>query len=237
MKKFIIVLLLLCCGLGYADTQNLTFVVDNETYHTSTCTIGGNVTLPTPPTKTGYDFDGWQQVFNRGTFANWAAIPNLAGGYLGDTNGSNIPQENDYIIVNDASDVPEYGENIEIYIQSGSSMTKWGQCKTYIDNIDYGCDGYLLNGKLFVYSDRSGYNGRNKTYWRSDIKDIIYKGNIFTAGNVFLDRTCMSSSSPDGTYYAKFINAYPYSGKWLLRYHGNWDDLGRGGWVAEKQLD
>ena len=208
--------------------------VDGDSYAQTTCEIGGGVTLPTEPTKYGYDFIGWSEIFNRGTFANWAAIPNNAGGYLGDSNGSNIPQENDYIIVNDASGVPEYGENIEIYVKTGNPYS-WSQCKTYIDYINYGCDGHLLNEQLFVYSDRGGYADRGRTFWRSDIKDIIYKGSIFTTGNVFLTRTC--DMDQDGTYYAKFINGYPYSGKWLLRYHGNWDALGRGGWIAEKSLD
>ena len=103
MKRFVLLLSILFCNVVIAETTDLQFVVDNETYATKTCTIGGGVELPTEPTKYGYDFDGWQPVFYRGTFANWAAIPNSAGGYLGDSNGSNIPQENDYIIVNDST--------------------------------------------------------------------------------------------------------------------------------------
>ena len=234
MKRLIILLSLLFSSFAYADTINLDWYVGNTLYDQTNCEIGGGVTLPNEPTKFGYDFIGWSEIFNRGTFANWNAVPTATGGYLGDSNNSNIPQENDYIIVNDASDVPEYGENIEIYVKAANPYG-WSQCKTYIDNIDYGCNGYLLNEKLFVYSDNSAPYARNRTYWRSDIKDIIYKGTIFTTGNVFLNRVCQND--PDGTYYAKFISGYPYSGKWLLRYHGDWADYGRGGWIPEKQLD
>ena len=235
MKRFGLFLfgIFICIG-AYAETTDLKFVVDNETYATKTCTIGGGVDLPPTPTKTGYDFDGWQPVFYRGTFATWGNIPTAASGYLMDTNGSNVPKENDYIIVNDASAAPEYGENIEIQV-STTSYGKWSQyCRTYIDGVNYSCYGTVFGGNMSI-SDHVVYDGSWSTIWKSDTKDIVYQGTKYTSGNNFL--ILSQKDINNGTYYAKFINSYPYSGKWLLRYHGGWSKYGRGGWVAEKQLD
>jgi hypothetical protein len=57
-----------CCSEGYDwdGTQcsvlsviDLTWIVDNQTYDTSTCTVNDLVTLPEEPTKDGYTFMGW----------------------------------------------------------------------------------------------------------------------------------------------------------------------------------
>ncbi|MBR3510536.1 MAG: InlB B-repeat-containing protein [Alphaproteobacteria bacterium] len=242
MKKFLILLFVIfICSIAHADTETINWYVDGNTYATTTCEIGGGVSLPDEPTKYGYDFIGWSEIFNRGTFANWAAIPNSAGGYLGDSNGSNIPQENDYIIVNDASDVPEYGENIEMYAKSSSSWS-WSKCNTYVDSIDYGFGEYLYEENIYTYTTSCGYSARTCAHWRSDTRYVVCSGVIYEPGNVFFtvvadDKIRDGKYNGGKSFYAKFITGYPYSGKWLLRYHGNWNDLGRGGWVAEKQLD
>ena len=44
---------------GHADTETLQWYVDNDLYATTTCESGGDITLPTPPTKYGYTFQGW----------------------------------------------------------------------------------------------------------------------------------------------------------------------------------
>lgn len=44
---------------GFANTETLTWYVDRAVYDTTTCQSGGDVILPTPPTKRGYTFQGW----------------------------------------------------------------------------------------------------------------------------------------------------------------------------------
>lgn len=44
---------------GHADTETLQWYVDNDLYATTTCESGGDIVLPTPPTKYGYRFQGW----------------------------------------------------------------------------------------------------------------------------------------------------------------------------------
>ena len=63
MRKFLI-LICACIGIvgvALAETLNVTWYnTDGTTYDTTTCTVGGTLTLPsTPPTKHGYTFQGW----------------------------------------------------------------------------------------------------------------------------------------------------------------------------------
>ena len=61
MKHFIVLILALFCGTAYGDTINLSFMNDDNTsYQNSSCTVGGDLILPNPPTKTGYNFVGWK---------------------------------------------------------------------------------------------------------------------------------------------------------------------------------
>ena len=60
MKKILIILSMLCFG-AYADTINIHWLNDDGTmYENTTCTVDGDLELPTPPTKTGYTFAGWE---------------------------------------------------------------------------------------------------------------------------------------------------------------------------------
>ena len=43
-----------------ADTIDIDWIVDGQTYDSTTCNMGGDVTLPPTPSKTGYTFMGWQ---------------------------------------------------------------------------------------------------------------------------------------------------------------------------------
>ena len=56
------ILILLCALFVYdahAESINIDWIVDNETYTTTTCNIGDDLILPTAPTKYGYTFQGW----------------------------------------------------------------------------------------------------------------------------------------------------------------------------------
>lgn len=59
MKKILAVLSLIFSTVSYADTETIKWYVDGSVYNTTTCQSGGNVTLPTQPSKPGYTFLGW----------------------------------------------------------------------------------------------------------------------------------------------------------------------------------
>ena len=49
------------CTIAYAENITINWIVDGEQYETPTmCEYSGDVILPTPPTKYGYTFAGWE---------------------------------------------------------------------------------------------------------------------------------------------------------------------------------
>ena len=50
---------LFICTVAFAQTINVNWKIDDTTYATNTCEYGGTLTVPTPPTKYGYTFQGW----------------------------------------------------------------------------------------------------------------------------------------------------------------------------------
>ena len=65
MKRLFVLLFLIFPCIARADTLNLNWIVDGQTYAQTTCTVGGDLTLPTAPTKYGYTFQGWEVPYSR----------------------------------------------------------------------------------------------------------------------------------------------------------------------------
>lgn len=62
MKKFLLsIITLFICVVCYGTTFNQYWIVDDNAPIQTTCTTGGDIILPAPPTKYGYDFIGWEQ--------------------------------------------------------------------------------------------------------------------------------------------------------------------------------
>ena len=59
MKRIFVLFGILISAVCYADTETINWYVDDTVYATNTCTTGGDINVPTPPTKHGYDFTGW----------------------------------------------------------------------------------------------------------------------------------------------------------------------------------
>ena len=59
MKRFLILLFMLFCGVAFAATETINWYMDGNTYATTTCQTGGDIILPTTPYKYGYTFQGW----------------------------------------------------------------------------------------------------------------------------------------------------------------------------------
>ena len=60
VKRFIVFLLLVFCSAAHAETETINWYMDDNVYATTTCESGGDITLPTAPTKYGYTFQGWR---------------------------------------------------------------------------------------------------------------------------------------------------------------------------------
>lgn len=59
MKRFLVLSFLIFPCITHADTETINWYVDGSTYATTTCQTGGDIILPTTPTKYGYTFQGW----------------------------------------------------------------------------------------------------------------------------------------------------------------------------------
>ena len=63
MKKFLLFIsAIFMCVICRADTFTQYWYVEDNTPIQTSCTTGGDIILPTPPTKYGYDFIGWEKL-------------------------------------------------------------------------------------------------------------------------------------------------------------------------------
>ena len=63
MKKILVLCAIFITNVTLADTINVNWMVGDSVYDTTTCTVGDDLILPTPPTKRGYTFQGWQPFY------------------------------------------------------------------------------------------------------------------------------------------------------------------------------
>lgn len=232
MKKlFLFVSALLISGTVVADTINIKWGVDDQTFTTTTCEIGGDVVLPTPPEKPGYIFKGWvKDVFNRGTFANWQAVPSDPSYYTPDYHNNNAPLNGDYIIVEDAS------WYIGDYITSSVQVITVSSGAAIIKIID------LASGAEYTYDYRSvagdGKNvpgtdfhiaNNNHTFYISSSKYMSMNGTIYTT----------NAEYGWGMFNNVDFIAYSYTphlGTWKFVYEGDWETNGKDGWKPVEQI-
>ena len=63
MKRFgFILCAMFFCITAIAQTISIDWKVDNNIYNQSTCEYGGDLNVPTAPTKYGYTFNGWASL-------------------------------------------------------------------------------------------------------------------------------------------------------------------------------
>lgn len=82
MKRIIIFLILSFCRFSYADIEVINWYnEDGSKYATTTCDVGGDVILPTTPTKYGYTFTGWKRKIRQIEYLQ-GDIANQYGSYI-----------------------------------------------------------------------------------------------------------------------------------------------------------
>ncbi len=228
MKRIICVLCLLCCGVAFAGQVTINWGTDNQIYTTTTCEVGGDVILPTPPTKRGYTFRGWKKdSFNRGTWANWEELPNNNISYPEDVYGNRTPMENDYMVVVDASQyTPGMTESIvvskepysHILVINGVNVGKPNQTVTYtFDTVTYTVESTAGGGSIKVFAN----------------KNVQYNGQLKIVGTPAILTAYASTIESSKIYYSKLDNL---SGSWRFVYHGIWADDNESGWKPEQQI-
>ena len=61
MKRFVLFLCAIFINIAaYAQTVDIDWIVDGDVYTQTTCQMGGNLVLPSAPSKPGYTFQGWK---------------------------------------------------------------------------------------------------------------------------------------------------------------------------------
>lgn len=224
-----------------AEQITINFGADNKHYTTTTCEIGNDVILPTPPTKRGYTFRGWKKdSFNRGTWANWQEVPNDENSYPEDFYGNRTPMTNDYIVVVDAN----------LYI-SGDFGANPRNVVVVRGNGPYDIN-IIINGVVTRYN----YTSMNNVYiqltdwlsikyspgapghWKIKTTNTYFNNNeVKTQAN---DTTILSTSASAGTavYLSEIpgVLPEPLSGTWRFVYKGFWAKDGKIGWKPETQI-
>jgi len=217
------------CGIAIAEQITINWGKDNTIYTVSTCTVGGDVVLPQPPTKRGYIFKGWvAEYFNRGTYADWASVPQNKTGYAIDIYTQTTPLRGDYIIVEDASDYT--GLLVKTHSRGSNDasidVTILDTQETY---------NYLYS--YVTSKTRIGYTDFYIQYapWKfsADVPMII-NNVIYPVGSDY-----SWSYNQYVIFVAKEANANPigrYTGAWKFVYHGVWETDGIAGWKPAEQI-
>lgn len=230
MKRFVLFIfgIFICFG-AWAETTNQNWIVDGETYYTSTCTVGESVDLPPTPTKYGYDFDGWLEIFYRGTFDNFEKVPSTGTiNYTKDSYNSRTPKENDYIIITNASD---YSGTV-CFISDGTTLY-W--------NVE-GVRGNSLISNISSVARNVGERGSVGFRKTSILYLYIYEANHYKStpsASTYLTQYSLGNYSAGFSQiiYTDPIDPVKYSGTWRFKYKGIWSSDGKCGWVPEKRLD
>ena len=224
---------MLCLG-AYADTITINWGVDNQLYTTTTCEIGGDVILP-PVSKRGYIFRGWlPEHFDRGTFTTFANVPTNTNLYKKDYFDNRIPKENDYIIVENASNYVDVDNRLlmEAYLSGSARYLRITDNKTVIKDA-------VFNSYNFPNNSEYGTNVRVKIIWTDSnnsswiaLTKLKENYTVYEVGDTLfnLDRYFW----PGYTYnFSKYAD---YSGKWRFIYHGIWEIDGKNGWKPDYQI-
>ena len=218
-----------------AEQITINWGTDNQLYTTTTCEIGDNVILPSPPTKRGYTFRGWKKdSFNRGTWANWSTVPSDTSLYLSDTYNNSIPLNNDYIVIQNSSD----------YINIDNSVTIQIYLTSNIRNLKIIINGTVVKDEQFTttnFPTTSEYGNPNirfkikydgKTAYFVALTKVKYRNTVFNTGE-----TILSLNLYDSAQKHTFCDySEEFSDTWRFIYQGVWDTDGKNGWKPETQI-
>ncbi len=234
------------CTIVHAENINIDWKVDGNIYDTTICTPGDSITPPHAPSKYGYHFEKWQEVFYRGTFKNFYAIPEDSSLYVSDINGNTVPQNNDYLIIDDASDyATSYAEitykNITNYKKGGVTFTHFDNYtgETTTRTVSFGLQGWYSPTR--TVNDPVEFNGRILFYVTAGSNEIYIVPTETLIVNGSVSATDKSTMIINGYANVGAIGKILFgnqflSGRWRFSYDGTWADNGKLGWKADYQI-
>ena len=172
-----------------------------------------------------------QESFFRGRWSDWARVPSVSGDYPADYHGNHTPEQNDYMVVADASDYVAQGEDLWV----SNIARQYTTIRTADGSFDvpYG-----------TVIDRKFCNDMIQIVFTSV---AIY---IYALGPVLYNNTRYDGTpeNPIQMYYRYTDNSFgeqhfetvpsaPLSGTWRFGYYGTWSVDGKNGWKAEYQVE
>ena len=237
MKHFFVLFPFLFCIYAHADTIDLHWGVDNQTYDTTTCTVGGDVTLPTPPTKRGHTFIGWTaEHFDRGRFVDWDSVPTSMNSYSIDTHNNKTPLNGDYIIINNTCSILHISDvnSITFYHEKNYQNFKYD----YYDASTGITARYILpRSGVFGLNDelRASVPGNGYIYiYANNINNTIYNYKLYNTPD---EEIVKQDWTVEDTFVFYFPNTSEYScGTCRFVYDGVWDVDGKNGWKPDYQI-
>lgn len=166
----------------------------------------------------------------RGNWATWDDVPTTANGYPEDYSGSRTPTNNDYMVVEDASDYTgdtQLGLTItstDITTADGAIDVVVPNDRTYhYVNANLSNADYIEIGDTEFYIKRGSDNGV-PTYEISSSYPMKIDGTVYSVGTIFTWRVTEQFTN-------KEVNiVFVHTGAWRFIFVGEWTIGGRNNW-------
>lgn len=231
MKRLIFILCAVCtCCSVYSETITLDWRgPDGTTAATTTCESGGDLNLPTAPTKTGYNFVGWRLpiYIPIGYIENVASETHINTGFYANQNSKIVvdfqqiscPSSNakSYVF---GSDLVTLQKSNQDFMYFGTTSSNWTNAPSTRHKITMKQDGYNLNDNSTVswyYKPASSFISTPLIVFARSSEDIaacitrLYSLQLYQ--NEVLVHDYVPAMKPDGTVclYDKVTDSFLYN--------------------------
>ena len=180
----------------------------------------------------------------RGNWSNWTNVPENPNLYPKDYAGSSTPTNNDYMVIQDASDYVNTEElQYKLTVVNLHATKKWtiGVTDEYgVYNEYYYANGFMYTWKVISNEYSLKYSPGNPGYWyiktnKPEDTQIIKDGISYSNANDGIELVTTNDST-----VPVIIGIQPqvgqYQGSWRFIYVGDWTTNGRLGWKPQYQI-
>ena len=180
----------------------------------------------------------------RGNWSNWTNVPENPNLYPKDYVGSSTPTNNDYMVIQDASDYVNTEElQYKLTVVNLNATKRWtiGVTDEYGAYNEYYCyDGFINTWKIISNKYSIKYIGGNPGHWyiktnKPEDTHIIKDGASYSNANDGIELFNTNDSA-----VPVVIGIPPqvgqYQGSWRFIYVGDWTINGRLGWKPQYQI-
>lgn len=174
----------------------------------------------------------------RGNWNTWAIVPTSGSSYPVDFSGVRTPSKNDYLVVIDASDYTSPGEEIVF------ERIEPRQDGKYLKVTYKGNETYFPSGGAIYYLDPEHTIGAYTTGTPTSISlksysagKIIFNGVTYNENVYIMIRNDIGGMNVGDKIIAYTEGRNDKLGTWRFKYSGDWDSVGKSGWLPEYQVN